>query len=133
LDTTQLAEHLERRRRELRMPKTLAARRSGLSLPTVNRLLSTKERRPTVDSVSALAGALGLEVVLGRHARVRPVASAAAFRERRARTVAVRLVGMVQGSMALEADGVPAHVLRDMERDTVHELLAGSARRLWSD
>jgi len=34
--------------------------------------------------------------------------------------------------LALEAEGVPAEIVSEMERETVHELLAGSARRLWS-
>ena len=35
--------------------------------------------------------------------------------------------------MALEAEGESAEVQREMEQQTVHELLAGPARRLWSD
>ncbi len=128
-----ISEQFERRRARLCLPKTLAAVRADLSLATVNRLLSGRDRRLGVDTVSALAGALGLEVILGARPRVRAVWSAAAFREKIARAKAKRLVGMVQGSMALEAEGVSAEVVREMERETVHELLAGSARRLWSD
>jgi len=132
MDTAELIASLDRRRRRLGMPKTLAAVRAGLSLATVNRLLSAGEKRPRLDSVSALAGALGLEVVIGDRPRVRAVESAISFRERQARAKARRLVEIVQGSMALEAEGVPAEIVSEMERETVHELLAGSARRLWS-
>ena len=128
-----ISEQFERRRAGLRLPKTLAADRADLSLATVNRLLSGRDRRLSVDSVSAMASALGLEVILGARPRVRAALSAAAFREMVARAKAKRLVGMVQGSMALEAEGVSRVVLREMERETVHELLAGPARRLWSD
>ena len=76
-----------------------------------------------------MAVALGLEVVLGARPRVRSVMSAGAFREKQARAKARRLVGMVQGSMGLEAVGVSAESMDEM----VQELLAGSARRLWSE
>ena len=133
MDTAKLLERLDRRRIRLGMPKSHAARRAGLSIATVNRLLSAKEKRPGIDSVSALARVLGLEVILGSQQRIRAVESAVSFRERQARAKAKRLVGIVQGSMALEAEGVSADVLSEMERETVHELLAGPARRLWGD
>ena len=133
MKTADILVRLERRRARLGISKTLTARLSGLSIATVNRLLSQQDRRPSIASVSAVAGVLGLEVVLGERPRVREVVSAPALRERQARAKAKRLVGIVQGSMALEAEGVSTAVLDEMEEDTVHELLAGSARRLWSD
>lgn len=133
MDAAELSEHLDQRRSRLGISKTLLAKRAGLSLATVNRLLSAEGMRPGIDSVSALAEALGLEVVLGARHHVRAVENVVAFRERRARVKARRLVGIVQASMALEADGVSTGVLREMEEKTVHELLAGPGRRLWSD
>jgi transcriptional regulator with XRE-family HTH domain len=128
-----LSEQLEHRRNRLRLPKTLVATRAGLSLATVNRLLSGQDRRIGVDSVSAVAAVLGLEVILGARPRVTAQLSPTAFREERARMKAKRLVGVVRGTMALEAEGVSAEEAAEMEQETVHELLAGSARRLWSD
>ena len=131
--TADILVRLDRRRVRLGLSKARTANLAGLSIATVNRLLSLRENRPSIDSVSALAGVLGLEVVLGHRPRVREVVSASAFRERQARAKARRLIGMVQGSMALEAEGVSAEVRREMEQETVHELLAGPARRLWSE
>lgn len=128
-----IPEQLEQRRAQLRLPKTLVAARAGLSLATVNRLLTGRDRRLSVDSVSAVAGVLGLEVVLGARPRVRAPLDAGAFRERQAMAKAKRLVGIVQGGMALEAEAVSSDAVHEMEQETVHELLAGPARRLWSD
>jgi hypothetical protein len=128
-----ISAEFEQRRARLSLPKTLAAARAGLSLPTVNRLFSGRDRRLSVDVVSAMAAALGLEAILGANPRVRAVLSAAQFREQRAREKAKRLVGVVRGTMALEAEGVSAEAVAEMEQETVHELLAGPARRLWSD
>jgi hypothetical protein len=54
------------------------------------------------------------------------------FLERRAREKAEGLVGMVQGSAALEGQGLDEVVRERMIQRTVHELLAGSRRKLWA-
>jgi transcriptional regulator with XRE-family HTH domain len=124
---------LETRRKSLRMSKKILAHRSGISLPTVNRILCGREKRLTVDSVQALAKALGVVIRLGASVACEEVENAFEFREKQAKAKAKRLVRMVQATMALESQAVENTVLEQMEKQTACELLAGSTRRLWSD
>jgi len=39
---------------------------------------------------------------------------------------------MVQGTSALESQAVDSETYRQMVRQTMHELMAGSRRRLWN-
>ena len=61
-----------------------------------------------------------------------PTASAVALRERQARKGRA-LVGMVQGTSALEGQAVTQGDLHAMAEDMYHKLLAGSNHRLWSE
>jgi transcriptional regulator with XRE-family HTH domain len=118
---------MEARRRALRMSRPALARRSGVSLPTVNRILSGKHEAPTLPVLTAIAEALGMEL------RLRPVAKPEVFAERQAREVARKVVRLVQGTSGLEGQAVDPPTLRRLERRTEQELLAGSPRRLWGD
>jgi transcriptional regulator with XRE-family HTH domain len=102
------------------------ARKSGLSLRTVARILSGAHANASWANVTALADALGVAVEL------RAVADAEDLREQQARQKAEHLVRMVQGTSALEGQAVDAENLAQMKRRTVHELLAGSDRKLWA-
>jgi hypothetical protein len=53
--------------------------------------------------------------------------------EREAARKAEALVNLVQGTSALEAQGLGPDALREMKDRTVHELLAGSRRMLWRE
>ncbi len=53
--------------------------------------------------------------------------------EQQARKKAERLVGMVQGTSALEAQAVSSRHIGQMIKKTIQELLAGSRRRLWAE
>ena len=129
MTTTQLLAQMEGRRAQLRMSMGTLARRSGVSEATVKRMLSGGADRPSpvLDNVSAVAQALGLGLELGATEDVETV------REEAARHKAERLVRMVQGTMALEAQGVDSDAIRRMVRRTECELLAGPPRRLWSE
>jgi transcriptional regulator with XRE-family HTH domain len=118
---------LELRRQQLGMSKKIVAKRSGVSLPTVNRILSGKETRPTFPNVQAIAAALGVELQLG------PIQNVHDFRKGQARAKATRLVRMIQGTMGLEAQAVDPQAIDQMIEQTVCELLAGSQRKLWGD
>jgi transcriptional regulator with XRE-family HTH domain len=124
---------LEQRRRELGMSKRALAVRARVSLPTVNRILSGKEKRLTIANVEAIAKALGVVIQLGAVTAVDEIENAFELREKQATKKATRLVRMVQGTMGLEAQAVNQTVLDQMVRQTVCELLAGSPRRLWND
>src|ERR1700736_179302 len=86
---------LNQRRRQLGMSYAVLARRSGVSLPTVQRILSGKHRMPGLASVVAIAQALGANLQLDA------LSSVEEFREQQARRKAERLVGMVQATSGL--------------------------------
>lgn len=122
-----LIRQLETRRRLLRLSYAALARRSGVSMPTIVRVLSGTHLQASFANVVAIAEALGMTVDVRSHI---PVGE---FLERQANEKAKRLVQMVQGTSGLEAQAVDDDALRQMTRQTVHELLAGSRRRLWSE
>jgi len=124
---------LDRRRARLRMSKADLARRAGVSLPTIRRLLSGRESRARTDTVAAIAAALGVQVRLSETQYVHETIDVSAFRMRQARAKAKRLARLVQGTMALEAETVTEDLLDEIEEQNVHALLAGPARRLWGD
>lgn len=127
-----MSSDLEQRRAQIGISKTAVSRRSGVSLPTVNRIFAGQEERASVPNLQAIAAVLGVEVRLGASSSVHPLVDPMTFREQHARRKAERLVAMVQANMALEGQAVEREVLERMERQTMHELLA-SPRRLWDD
>lgn len=124
---------LDSRRASLGMSKVDLAHRAGVSLPTVQRLLSGREGRARVDILGTIAAALGVEVRLSGSPSVYELSDASAFRAERAREKAAHLAKLVQGTMALEAEGVDGRALERVEAQNFHALLAGSGRRLWGD
>jgi transcriptional regulator with XRE-family HTH domain len=116
---------LNQRRKDLGMSYQALARRSGVSMPTVVRILMGRNPQASFGNVSAIAQALGMTV------SIEPTHSPQDVRERQAQTKARKLVGIVQGTSGLEAQAVDPDRLESMTRQTVHELLAGSPRRLW--
>ena len=117
---------LNKRRRRLGMSRADVARLSGVSVPTVQRILGKQDHDATLSNLLAIAEALGLGL------DIRPDAKVAALREQQARRKAERLVGMVQGSSALEGQAVDQETYERMVKQTVHELLAGPSRKLWA-
>lgn len=118
---------LNARRCNLRMTYAVLAKRSGISVPTLMRTLAGQNPNPSFDSVLAIAEALGISV------KFEPQKEVHQLLEEQARQQAQRLVGMVQGTSGLEAQAVDADAVTEMTNQTIHELLAGSPRRLWGD
>jgi transcriptional regulator with XRE-family HTH domain len=116
---------LEIIRRKLGMSRAILARRSGVSLPTVTRILSGKDTSAHYRNVLAIAVALGVDFRID--------VDVEKVRERQARKKARRLVGDVQGTSALEGQAVDRKTYLEMVRRTCHELLAGPRRRLWGE
>ena len=54
------------------------------------------------------------------------------FAEQQAESKAETIVRMVQGTSSLEVQAVDPGTYREMVKQTVHELMAGSRRKLWS-
>jgi transcriptional regulator with XRE-family HTH domain len=132
--TSQFME-LDSRRRELGMPYSVLSELSGVSQPAVQRLLTGKVEAPALTNVAAVARVLGMGGVRfldDGTMKFDSTMSPQAIRERHARKKAAWLVGMVQGTSALEGQAVSALDLAAMVESTYHELLAGSNHRLWS-
>src|SRR5258708_3020487 len=121
-----ISERLNRRRLSLGMSCAIVARRSGLSLRTVQRVLSGKE--PDV----GLATTLAIARVLGVAFEVSDEEEANDFRRRQAEQQAQKVIGLVQGTSALEAQALAAEELNSLRQHTVRDLLAGSNRKLWA-
>jgi transcriptional regulator with XRE-family HTH domain len=124
---------LELQRRQLGMSRVALARRSGVPLPTVQRILSGKQSRASVANLHAIANTLGLSIRLGVGSAVHVEQTAHDMRKSQALAKARRLVGMGQATMALESQAVAPDVLEQMTERTVNELLAGSSHRLWDE
>jgi len=118
---------LDVKRRRLRMSYAVLAKKSGVSMPTVVRILSGRNPQASFASVLAIANVLGIDVKFEQKTPVEEL------RENQARRKARRLVGMVQGTSALESQALDEDEINEMTRRTVHELLAGSPRRLWEE
>jgi transcriptional regulator with XRE-family HTH domain len=124
---------MDDRRKRLGMSRALVASRSGVSLPTVTRILTGKETAPSLPKVQAIAAALGVSLHAGAVVRVEEDLDAEEFRRRQALAKARRLVRIVQGTMGLESQAVDARTLHEMIERTTKDLLAGPRRRLWED
>src|SRR5262245_44032732 len=122
---TQL-ESLNQRRKDLGMTFDALAKRSGVSMPTVVRILSGKDPHASFENVTAIASSLAVAVAF------QPAGTSQEVKERQAAKKARELVGLVQGSAGLEAQAVATAEVESMTRQTVHELLARPARFLWS-
>ena len=119
---------LNARRRELGMSIAALAKRSGVSKATLQRMLSGSQKSADFEHVAAIAAALGMAIDLT------PLVSASEFRRRAAAQKASKLVGIVQGTSALEGQAVTSPASRnDLVELAVETLLGGSRRRLWTD
>ena len=119
--------YLDKRRRELEMPISALAVRSGVSESTVKRVLNGGLDKATFGTVKSVAKALGVTVQFS--ATMKPDT----YQELQASQKASQIVRMVQGTSALEAQAIPDTVVDRMVRRTAAELLTGSARRLWAE
>jgi transcriptional regulator with XRE-family HTH domain len=122
-----ISQRLNERRRRLGISCAVLARRTGVSLRNVQRILSGEETNPGFSTVASLARELGLGIRFEDQADVR------AIRRRQAEQKAARILAIVQGTCALEAQAVSRETMRDLRERTIHELLGGSDRRLWAD
>ncbi len=120
-----IAKTLDGRRRELGMPYAVLAERSGVSEPTVKRMLGGRIASASFGNVIAVAQTLGLSFRFGS-------TSAEVLRRDQAQDKAKRLVRMVQATNALESQAVGQRARRRLVNQSTQALLTGSNRRLWS-
>jgi transcriptional regulator with XRE-family HTH domain len=103
----------------------LLAERSGVSLPTVQRILRDGGEHTTYANLEAVALALGMSFEL------RSTCDEQDFAEQQALTKAKAIARMVQGTSALESQAIDSDAYQQMVKQTVHELMTGTRRRLW--
>ncbi len=123
---SELARFLDGRRDQLGMTLQALAERSGVSLATVRRILVDGQQSASLSNVLAIARVLGVRLSFDAESDVDDQL------ERQARRKAEHLVGLVQGSAALEGQGLDKATRQRMVRRTVHQLRAGSKRKLWA-
>jgi transcriptional regulator with XRE-family HTH domain len=117
---------LDARRRQLGMTIDVVAKRSGVSRATVERVLSGRYGSASFDTVQQIASALGATVEIAN--QVDPYV----MLEQQAILKAEELMRIVQGTSALEGQGVSEATYVFMLKQAVHRLLAGPKRRLWT-
>jgi transcriptional regulator with XRE-family HTH domain len=125
-------QQLNDRRKELGMSFAALAQRSGVPLPTVQKILYGQERRPDFHKVSAIAAALGATLTVAPDCTTMTTTPVQEFRRQQAERKAQQLVEMTQATSALEAQAVP-EMVADLTARTVSALLDGSRFELWKD
>ena len=114
---------LDARRVALGMTIDALARRAGVSASTVERVLSGRHAAASFKAVERIAAALGAAI------RIEPVADVTAMRLAQANFKAEQALGPLSDGPG-EADRLRLAAQRDR---AVHQFLAGSNRKLWSD
>lgn len=114
-----------RRRTALGMSYPTLAARSGVSEPTVKRILAGRIAEASFANVAAVAHALGLSLSVQE-------TDPDELCRQQARIKAEQIARLVQGTSALESQAVTPQAYAQLVERSYHELLAGSRRRLWS-
>jgi hypothetical protein len=117
---------LNRRRVAIGMSCRVLAVRSGVSEPTVKRILGGRLGEASFANVAAIAAAIGVPIGMVE-------VDADELCREQARRKAERVARLVQGTIALEAQAVDAAAYERLVEKSYHELMAGSRRRLWEE
>lgn len=127
MTSTEYVARLDERRRKPGMSANALAQRSGVSLPTVQRILSGRHLNASFQSIVAMSNALGIEIELKETVGVHE------FARQSAREKARRLVGLVQGTSGLEGQAVDERKMDELTEHAFAALMAGSRQKLWTD
>ena len=122
-NTQNPVDRLHRQFKASGMTYPVLANRSGVPIATLKRIFANNSTKASLVHVLAIAEALGMSMGLNETIDIRMA---------QARKKARRVVGMVQGTSALESQGLDEEQIKRMIERTVHELLAGSNRKLWA-
>jgi transcriptional regulator with XRE-family HTH domain len=120
-----IIEELNIQKKDLGMSNAVIAQRSGVSEPTVTRILSGKHPSAHFDHVMSIAAALGVDVSVLRKA------DPEVMRHNQAVLKARQIMRLVRGNSALEATKTSKEAFQRMLNKTINELMAGSKRALW--
>lgn len=116
---------LVRRQKALGMSYPTLSETTGIPVSTLKRVLAEGSTNASLENILAIAHAMGCSLMVEE-------ADIDAVREEQALKKARRLVALVQGTSALEGQGLSEEQIERMIEQTVHELLAGSSRKLWA-
>lgn len=113
-------------KKELGISNAVIADKSGVSEPTVARILSGKNPSAHFDHVLAIANILGVDI------NVRGAQDPTIMKREQAKKKAEKIMKLVRGNSALEATETSREAYQRMLNKTVEELMAGSKRALWA-
>ena len=123
---TYILKKLDQRRQALDMPLKELSSRANVSLSTVRRVVAG-EPGARIETVTAIGDALGVPNL--NFPKARPPDK---MRRLQAALKARKIVGMVQGTSALEAQAVSELDKKRMIENTINELLCGPRSQLWA-
>jgi transcriptional regulator with XRE-family HTH domain len=129
---TYLHDQLERRRQELGMSLAALVQRSCMSRATVERIFNGLYAGARAEHLQSIAKAMGAQIILGESMKVEPIKSAHQMRQEAAREKARQLAAYLQGTSALEAQGMPMATVNEAEENFYCELMSGPPNRLWA-
>ena len=117
---------LENRRQELGMTFEALSKRSEVPISTIKTIFKRGVEHATFSKVAAIANALGIGIDFS------PEVDSYKLQHQQAEKKARALVGMVQGTSGLESQAVDQSQVELMVLGLVHQLMAGSKRKLWA-
>jgi transcriptional regulator with XRE-family HTH domain len=118
---------LTERREDLGMSDYHIAARSGVSQPTVYRILSGQNPNASFEKVLAIAEAMGMTLIVDA-----PL-SVGDFRRYAASIKAHDVVNRTMATSALEGQNIDAKTIHEMQDSAKQRLLAGPAKDLWAE
>jgi len=119
-------EKLDDRRKELGMTLESLSRRSDVPVSTLKAIFRKGVEHATFGNVAAIANALYVDIEFADEMDSYPL------RHQQATKKARELVGMVQGTSGLESQAVEPGQIELMIQQLIHQLMAGSRRKLWA-
>ena len=117
---------LDKRRQELGMTFEALSRRSEVPVSTLKAIFKKGIEHATFANVAAIADALGVDIEFANEVDSYELLHQQAVKKAR------DLVGMVQGTSGLESQAVGQNQIEKMTLQLVHQLMAGSRRKLWA-
>ena len=117
---------LDKRRQELGMTFEALSKRSDVPVSTLKAIFKKGVEHATFANVAAIADALGVDIEFANEVDSYELLHQQAIKKAR------ELVGMVQGTSGLESQAVAQNQIEKMILQLVHQLMAGSRRKLWA-
>ena len=117
---------LDQRRQELGMTFEALSKRSGVPVSTLKAIFKKGIEHATFANVAAIADALGVDIEFANEVESYELLHQQAAKKAR------ELVGMVQATSGLESQAVEQNQIEMMVQQLIHQLMAGSRRKLWA-